>query len=67
MSRYRYRPVTSSLSSRYRFVPYVTDHYRFRANFTQRYSTLHQGYRPLHTVTDRYRIYRYLRYKRYRS
>ena len=47
MSRYRYRPVTVALPSRYRFGPYVTDRYRFRANVTQRYSTL-----P--TVTDRY-------------
>ena len=45
MSRYRYR-----------FWPYVTDRYRFRANVTQRYATLHQRYRPLQTVTDRYRI-----------
>ncbi len=45
MSRYRYR-----------FGPYVTDRYHFRANVNQRYSTLHQRYRPLHTVTDRYRI-----------
>ena len=29
--------------------------YRFRANVTQRYATLHQRYRPLQTVTDRYR------------
>jgi hypothetical protein len=35
--------------SRYRPLP-------FRANVTQRYSTLHQRYRPLQTVTDRYRI-----------
>ena len=41
---------------RYRFGPYVTDRYRFRANVTQRYATLHQRYRPLQTVTDRYRI-----------
>ena len=56
MSRYRYRPVTVALPSRYRFGPYVTDRYRFRANVTQRYATLHQRYRPLQTVTDRYRI-----------
>ncbi len=48
---------------RCRFGPYVTDRYRFRANVTQRYSTLHQRYstlhqryRPLQTVNDRYRI-----------
>ena len=40
MSRYRYR-----------FGPYVTDRYRFRANVTQRYATLHQRYRPLPNFT----------------
>ena len=44
------------IMSRYRFGPYVTDRYRFRANVTQRYATLHQRYRPLQTVTGRYRI-----------
>jgi hypothetical protein len=47
MSRYRYH-----------FGPYVTDRYRFRANVTQRYVTLHQRYRPLLTVAE---FYRYLR------
>ena len=51
---YEYVPLP--LPSRYRFGPYVTDRYRFRANVTQRYATLHQRYRPLQTVTDRYRI-----------
>ena len=42
---------------RYRFGPYVTDRYRFRANVTQRDIN----------VTDCTEFYRYLSYKRYRS
>ena len=39
--------------SRYRFGPYVTDRYRFRANVTQRYTNVTDRYT---NVTDRYRI-----------
>jgi hypothetical protein len=43
------------IMSRYRFGPYVTDLYRFRANVTQRDINVTHRYRPLQTVTDRYR------------
>jgi hypothetical protein len=46
------------IMSRYSFGLHVADLSRFRANVTQRYTTLHQRYRSILTVTDRYRILR---------
>ena len=48
LSRYRYRPVTVPLPSRYRFWVSVTDRYRFWTNVTQ-------GCPALRTVPQRYR------------
>ena len=60
LKRYRYRPVTVPLPSRYRPVtvplPFWALRYRPLPFSGQRYTTLHQRYRPLQTVTDRYRI-----------
>ncbi len=52
------------IMSRYRFGPYVTDRYRFRANVTQRDINVTDRYWLLLAVTE---FYCYFRYKRYRS